>query len=121
MKRLIVFILCLLTHWICTSQITGISTEQKYNLVEALTRYDALKVEFALVNKKLSLSEMELKLREQEIKLLDNQLENKDMIIKSQKEIIDLKTIQLKKKNNWIKPTAIGIGVGFIVSLILVK
>lgn len=104
----------------CFCQTIEIPTEQGYKIAEALTRYEGLKIEFALLDKKYSLSEMELKIREQEIKLLDQKVKNLEMIIDNNKQIISIKDQQLKQKN-WIKPAGIGVGVGLLIGLILAK
>ena len=116
--KLKMFIVCLLLNLTAYSQITGISKDQKQELVKALTNYETLKINNAALENKIYFNEVELKLRLQEINLLDLTIDNKDSIIDNQSDIIELQNIELNK-NKWLKPSIFGVGIGLIIGLII--
>lgn len=106
---------------IAQSPITGISKEQKIEVVSTLVAYPLVLNELELTNQLLESSrelvkalETQLQLKEQQILLLENSNDLSNRQIQLLQE-----QLKIHKKSNWELPLTIGIVIGLVGGILL--
>src|SRR5688572_52251 len=111
LKNLLLFALILTESWTASSQITGISRDQKIEIVSTLETYPIVLKELDLHYEMLQRCEEIQDLYFEQVQKCDDQILKLEAINSNNNEQIDLLREQLKKKKGggWLVPVLVGV------------
>lgn len=103
-KYLTALLLMLSVSWTASSQITGLSQEQKVQIVSAIESYEAVKIELDLTHSLLSECNALLDMYKRRLTIKDKMILNLENQISNYKSMSETYELQIKKerRKNWI-------------------
>lgn len=123
MKQMRYLVLSLLTLTLCStaySQITGLSREQKVEIVTGLKSYDAVIIEIDLKDQLLEQCKEINKILEKQLSNRDEVIINLQAQIKTYEDQVDVQDIQIRKQKKKNFMTVAG-GAGLIILSLILK
>lgn len=106
----------MMSSWTAFSQITGISKEQKIEIVSTLEAYPIVLQQVKIQSDIIFNYEKIVKDNERQLILCDEETNKLQEVISNDKKIIDNLNLQLKsaKKEGWEIPTLVGMLLGIL-------